>query len=125
MKTTNCMRHKGDTPAGRKILSALYDLADTLERGIPLEQKYTLRHVSIADPGDYTPADVKRLRRKLGLSQPVFARLLGAASGVVQKWEAGERHPDGMARRLLDDIQEDPQRWLKRFTPVHARAKAG
>ena len=125
MKTTNGMRHKGDTPAGRKILSALYDLADTLERGIPLEEKYTVRDVWIADPRDYSPADVKRLRRKLGLSQPVFARLLGASSVLVQKWEAGQRRPDGMARRLLDDIKEDPKRWLKRFSPVHARAKAG
>ena len=125
MKMVNDKRHKGDTLAGRKILSALYDLADTLDSGIPLEKKYTVRHVRIAEPGDYAATDVRRLRRKLGLSQPVFARLLGASSVLIQKWEAGERHPDGMARRLLDDIKRDPKRWLKMFYPADANAKAG
>src|SRR5665213_3293820 len=108
-------RHAGDTPAARKILSALYDLTDTLNSGIPLERKYTVRHVAIAQPNEYRPADIKALRTKLGLSQPVFAQLIGASAILVQKWETGERRPDGMARRLLDDIKSEPARWLRMF----------
>jgi DNA-binding transcriptional regulator YiaG len=108
-------RFLGDTRAGKKILASLYDLADTLEAGIPLEQKYTVRVVEIPEPGDYGAKEIKALRHRLKLSQALFAQLIGASTILVQKWEAGDRHPDGMARRLMDDINADPQRFLKMF----------
>ncbi len=103
-------RHVGDTPAARKILAALYDLEDTLKQGIRPETKYPSRH--IAPPSPYDGAKVRTLRRKLNLTQELFARLIGASTILIQKWESDSRHPDGMARRLMDAINHDPQRWL-------------
>ena len=39
-----------------------------------------------------TPADLKSVRKSLGLSQAEFARVVGAASDrTVRRWEDGER----------------------------------
>jgi putative transcriptional regulator len=40
-------------------------------------------------------------RRKLGLSQDGFARLLGISVRTLQHWEQGRRKPVGAARVLL------------------------
>ena len=116
-------RFLGDTSAGKRILSSLYDLVDTLEAGIPLEEKYTVHTVEIPEPGKYGPKKIKALRHRLKLSQALFAHLIGASTILVQKWEGGDRHPDGMARRLMDDISADPQRFLKMF--MRHEKKAG
>ncbi len=107
--------------AGREIIEALTDLAETLEAGIPLDQKYSVRTLTIPEPTPYGPREVKSLRTRLGVSQVVFAKLIGASAILVQKWEGGDRKPDGMARRLMDDIGGDPQRFLKTFVSVRTK----
>ncbi len=117
-------RHTGSTPAGKSILRALHDLEDTLEAGIPLDEKYDIHVISIPAPGNYGVKEVRSLRKKLGVSQAVFARLIGASTILVSKWEQGTRRPDGMTRRLLDDIRADPKRWMLSLVET-ANKKAG
>lgn len=106
-------KKKAGTAAGREIIAALTDIAETLEGGIALQEKYRTRRVTIAEPGAYGPREVKALRERLGLSQMLFAGLIGASTILVRKWESGDRRPDGMARRLMDDIGDDPERFLR------------
>lgn len=40
-------------------------------------------------------------RSKTGLSQPMFAQLLGVSVRTLQEWEQGRRSPSGAARSLL------------------------
>ena len=80
-----------------------------------MERKYAVYCIEVPDPGEYGPRRIKALRARMGMSQALFARLVGASTILIQKWEAGDRHPDGMARRLLDDISAEPQRWLSRL----------
>ena len=42
---------------------------------------------------------IRRVRRRLGLSQEALARLLNATKGAVQHWERGRNSPD-LARLL-------------------------
>jgi DNA-binding transcriptional regulator YiaG len=109
--------------AGKEIIAALTDLVEILEAGIPLEKKYTVHTIEIPEPGAYGPKEIKALRHRLKLSQALFAQLIGASTILVQKWEGGDRRPDGMARRLMDDINADPQRFLKMF--MRHEKKAG
>lgn len=46
-------------------------------------------------------ASVSALRRRLGLSQEVFARLIGVSVGAVHKWEKGQSDPTGLGDVLL------------------------
>ncbi|MDE2236201.1 MAG: helix-turn-helix domain-containing protein [Gammaproteobacteria bacterium] len=54
------------------------------------------------------PVDIKKLRAKLGLSQPQFAALLHVDVGTLRNWEQGRRQPTGPARALITAINKDP-----------------
>jgi len=66
-----------------------------------------------ADPKTYrvhVPADidVKRIRRRLKLTQDEFARRFGIPPGTLRDWEQGRRRPEGPARAFLLVIQYEP-----------------
>jgi len=46
------------------------------------------------------------IREHAHVSQPVFARYLNTSESTVQKWEAGQKRPSGMALRLLSVIEK-------------------
>ena len=102
----------GMTPMGREIADALRDVSQTLQAGIPLESKFTVRTVEVPDdPGSYDAKAIRRTRDKIGVSQALFARLLGVSPILVSSWEQGARVPALWARRLLDEVNHDPRRW--------------
>lgn len=84
-------------------------LKQGLEAGIAHERgERTLRvtEVVVPDPPkDFTPEDVRRIRARLNMSQPGFARLLQVSSKTVQSWEQGTRHPRQSSARLLQFIE--------------------
>ena len=53
--------------------------------------------------------DVRRVRRKLRLSQFQFASRFGFAAASVKNWEQGQTWPDGPARELLAVIAKHPE----------------
>lgn len=63
---------------------------------------------------DFTPVhapekvDVKAIRRKLGLSQSVFAAAFGLSLHALRNWEQGKRQPDPAARAYLRVIEAAP-----------------
>lgn len=56
-------------------------------------------------PKHYTKKDVIRIRKKLHVSQAVFAYLLNASESTVRKWEIGVKEPGGANCRLLQIIE--------------------
>jgi len=56
-----------------------------------------------------TPADVRRIRHGLGLSQSEFAFLIGVSINTLQNWEQGRRQPEGPARALLKVAATHPE----------------
>ena len=57
------------------------------------------------------------MRERLGVSQGVFAHLLGVSVVLVKSWEGGVRKPSPMARRLMDTIQADPGEMVNARAP--------
>lgn len=55
------------------------------------------------------PLDVKKARKALKMTQPVFARLVGTSVSGLQKWEQGKRQPGGAARTLITLIMRAPE----------------
>ncbi len=53
-----------------------------------------------------SPDDIRALRLREHISQPVFARYLNVSKNLVSDWERGVREPGGPALRLLTVIQE-------------------
>ena len=104
------------SPKGAKIVAALTKFCDTLDAGGRIEDHFTVRTVNLnLEPQEYSPEDVKRVRRLLGLSQPLFARFLGVGVKTVRSWEQGARKLSPMARRFLDELTADPEHYRKRF----------
>ena len=50
---------------------------------------------------ELSPATIRRIRTKASVSQAVFAAHLNVTTGVVSKWERGEKQPRGPAAKLL------------------------
>ncbi len=55
---------------------------------------------------DIEPAEIKQLREKNHVSQPVFSRYLNTSESTVEKWESGAKKPSGMALKLLTIVQK-------------------
>jgi putative transcriptional regulator len=49
-----------------------------------------------------SPHEIKSIRLREKVSQPVFAEYLNASASTVKKWETGEKHPTGPALKLLN-----------------------
>ncbi len=57
-------------------------------------------------PESIDAEQIKALRERNNVSQPVFARYLNTSASTVKKWEAGDKHPSGMALKLLSNVQK-------------------
>ena len=57
---------------------------------------------------EWTPEDVRALRRRLALSQQELARALGVRQQTVSDWETGLHSPQGASRRMLELLAERP-----------------
>jgi len=68
-----------------------------------------------------TPAQVRALRARLGLSQAEFARRFGFTVDTVQQYEQGRRVPSGPAATLLRVIAADPGAVTRALDPRRAR----
>lgn len=53
--------------------------------------------------------DVRKIRKRLGLSQEAFAATYGFALSAVRDWEQGRRRPERSARILLKIVQTEPE----------------
>jgi len=108
-------KHPCDLTAGEGLIKSLSEIRDSLKAGERPEERFTMRTVDLdLEPFDYTAEDVKETRDKLRASQAVFAKLLGVSVKTVQSWEQGMAPPT-MACRLLDLINEDPERWISKL----------
>lgn len=106
---------KNKRDIGQEIIAGLTEVRNALRDGVPLTERFDVRHVEIPVPAEYGPAQIKRVRMKLKVSQPVFAELMGVSAILEKAWEQGRREPSLMARRLLDEINRDPKRWAAMF----------
>ncbi len=50
----------------------------------------------------FTGEEVKDLRNRIKVSQPVLAQLINTSAATVRAWEAGQKNPGGPSCKLLD-----------------------
>ena len=53
----------------------------------------------------YSPADIKRIRKKNRASQGVFAAYLNVSKATVTAWEQGLKEPSAMGLKLLNIVE--------------------
>jgi putative transcriptional regulator len=90
------------------ISEALHSSASALYR-VGAIDKATMREFDescLAVPPAIGPKQIKALRERHRVSQPVFARYLNTSESTVEKWETGAKKPSGMALKLLAVVQK-------------------
>ncbi len=65
-------------------------------------------------PKPLKPADIRRIRMTLRISQREFAQYLGVSLGTARSWEQGSRRPQSTALRLLTIAKRSPATLLQR-----------
>ncbi|MBY7190186.1 helix-turn-helix domain-containing protein [Escherichia ruysiae] len=73
---------------------------------ISAETMRTFDKACLTSVPDLQPVEIKALREKLKVSQPVFAHYLNTSVSTVQKWESGAKRPSGMSLKLLSIVQK-------------------
>ena len=76
------------------------------------QAKPTLRTVTRPLPPPVkplTPSQVRSIRKKLNVSQPVFAAMMNIPIVTAASWERGRRKPTGAPLRLLDIARRHPE----------------
>ncbi len=60
----------------------------------------------LVKPPTIAPEEIKRLRERNKVSQPVFARYLNTGESTVENWETGAKKPSGAALKLLSIVEK-------------------
>jgi len=55
---------------------------------------------------ELSATQIKKLRLREKVSQPVFAKCLNTSTSTVKQWEQGEKHPRGTSLKLLNLVAE-------------------
>ena len=53
-----------------------------------------------------TPEEIKIIREREHVSQSVFAHYLNVTTGLISKWERGEKRPTGASLKLLSIVDK-------------------
>lgn len=80
--------------------------------------RFTVRTYEVSDPSQYDAKKVKRTREALGVSQAVFAHLVGVSTVLVRSWERGVREPAPVARRVMDQMLANPKQFAALVKPI-------
>ncbi|TBR38467.1 DNA-binding transcriptional regulator [Marinomonas agarivorans] len=90
------------------ILQSVHRTAKGLKQAGVID-KTTMRQfdeLCLTPVHDFAPEQVRNLRLKYQLSQPVFARYLNVSDKLVKKWEQGESKPRGAALKMLAIVEK-------------------
>ncbi len=83
------------------------------KRDIGQEILEGIRQIKSGEVGRITTVpSVGSIREQTGLSQTIFARLIGVSVRTLQDWEQGRRVPSGPARTLLTIAHRNPKALL-------------
>lgn len=100
----------------------VYTLLDEIAYDMVLDKLEGVDMGTIPDPGNLSfiiktrqnnsansGSSVAQIRKKLNVSQSVFADMMGVSRFAVLKWEDGSRKPAGPASRLLEIVAKHPE----------------
>jgi putative transcriptional regulator len=91
-----------------KILDTVHKTADGLHKAGVMSTK-TMRELDalcLPPVKNLSAAQIKRLRTRNKASQAVFAAYLNTSPSTVQKWEQGQKKPNGPSLKLLNLVEQ-------------------
>jgi putative transcriptional regulator len=99
------MTKNGKADSG--ILASVHKTAAGLHKA-GLVDKATMREfdaICLTPVEPLSPDEIRALREREQVSQPVFAHYLNVRKDAVSKWERGEKRPNGPSLKLLNLVK--------------------
>lgn len=116
-------RNVGDELIGALQEALAYEKGALAEARVDRVQ-YTARAAAVDPPPAYTAQQIRLLRKRLNVSQPIFAGMLNVSGSTVRAWEQGQREPDGPSLRLLQIAERHPDTLLGHVASPGRRVRA-
>lgn len=91
-----------------EAFAAIHETMDTLHQIGAIDKK-TMRDFDVAclKPAHaMKPEEIRQLRERERVSQPIFALYLNVSRNLISDWERGVKKPGGPALRLLSIVQK-------------------
>jgi putative transcriptional regulator len=94
--------------AKKRILDTVHETAQGLHEAGVMDTKTMREFDALCLPPvkDLSAAQIKQLRKRSKASQAVFAAYLNTSPSTVQKWEQGQKKPNGPSLKLLNLIDQ-------------------
>ena len=94
--------------AKKRILETVHETAKGLHKAGVMDTKTMRKFDVLCLPPvkNLSAAQIKRLRRRNRASQAVFAAYLNTSSSAIQKWEQGQKKPNGPSLKLLNLVEQ-------------------
>lgn len=90
----------------KSLLSVAHDTIKDLHKAGAVNKMTMRQFDALCLPAieNLTPEEIKTLRAREKISQPVLARVLNVSPSTVKHWEIGDKRPNGAALKLLNLI---------------------
>lgn len=92
----------------KKVLEAVHQTAKGLRKAGTMDATTMREFDALCLPPvkEFSPRQIKRIREQNRASQAVFAAYLNTSPSTVQKWEQGQKRPNGPSLKLLNLVAE-------------------
>ena len=90
------------------ILDVMHETAEGLQKAGAMDVK-TMRQIEalcLSPVKEYSANQIKKLRLKNKASQRVFAAYFNISPSTIQKWETGQKSPNGASLKLLNMVDQ-------------------
>jgi putative transcriptional regulator len=91
-----------------EAMAAVHEMVEGFRESGAVD-KQTMRQFdesSLTPTSLLTSEEIKAIREREAVSQPVFARYLNVSKNLVSDWERGTKRPGGPALRLLTIVRK-------------------
>ncbi len=91
-----------------EIKDVMHDTAQGLYQagGLSMHTMREIESLCLPEVREYTAIQIKHLRTKNQASQAVFAAYLNISPSTIQKWETGQKKPNGASLKLLNIVEK-------------------
>lgn len=91
-----------------KIIDAVHTTAKGLHKAGAMKAKTMHEFDALCLPPikEFSARQIKRIREQSHASQAVFAAYLNTSPSTVQKWEQGQKRPNGPSLKLLNLVAQ-------------------
>ena len=92
----------------RKILNVVHKTAKGLHKVRVMDAKTMREFDALCLPPvkEFSARQIKRIRERNKASQAVFAAYLNTSPSTIQKWEQGQKRPNGPSLKLLNLVAD-------------------